>query len=133
MPVITCLLVDDDPDDQEIFMLALTRLAYPVRCVTADDGLDAIEQLNADSSFVPDYIFLDLNMPRMDGFQCLAAIKKMDHLAHVPVIIYTTSAEQHDKDKSYELGCYQFITKPISITELKEMLDDVFMANSQLT
>lgn len=132
MPTLTCLLVDDDIDDQEIFKLALKHLPYAVQCITADDGMDALDQLNADQSFVPDYIFLDLNMPRMDGFQTLVAIKQLARLADVPVIIYTTSAEQRDMHRSKELGCYRFITKPISINDLKTILTDVFWGSKPL-
>ncbi len=91
--------------------------------------MDAFEQLNGDHSFVPDYIFLDLNMPRMDGFQTLAAIKQIAHLDAVPVIIYTTSTEQRDMDRSHSLGCYRFITKPVSIKDLTFILNDIFSAN----
>ena len=70
----TCLLVDDDEDDAEIFSIALNEANPDIKCLTAADGLEALEMLR-DPSFIPDYIFLDLNMPLMTGKECLVEIR----------------------------------------------------------
>jgi len=121
-----CLLIDDDLDDQEIFMLALESLSPDLHCTTACSGYEALLRLNPEARRTPDYIFLDLNMPRMNGKECLAEIKKLPHLQHVPVIIYSTSCSQKDMADTRELGATDFITKPHSVTELSETLRTFF-------
>ena len=118
---ITCLLVDDDEDDKEIFFLALRDVNPSIKCHVASDGLEALSMLD-DPSAVPDYIFLDLNMPLMSGKECLVEIKKRPHLKHIPVIIFSTSASQKDIQDSLELGAASFITKPPLIASLTERL-----------
>ncbi len=119
---IICFLIDDDKDDQEIFMLALEDMDIQVECVTANDGNEALLKFAQDETFLPDYIFLDLNMPRINGKQCLIEIKKIDHLKNVPIIIYSTSSAQKDKMETEKLGATAFITKPSSISEFTKIL-----------
>lgn len=123
-----CLLVDDDEDDTEIFALAASEADSSIDCVFASDGIAALSLL-ADKTFVPDFIFLDLNMPLMSGRECLVEIKKRPHLAHVPVIIYSTSASRRDITETKELGASSFITKPALISALTERLLEVFEGN----
>lgn len=129
---ITCFLIDDDKDDQEIFMLALEDMNISVSCITANDGNEALVHLTKDESFLPDFIFLDLNMPRINGKQCLAEIKKMGHLKDVPVIIYSTSSAQKDKTETEMLGATAFITKPSSISEFTKILSFYLIDKNQL-
>jgi CheY-like chemotaxis protein len=121
----TCLLVDDDEDDREIFCLALQHVAPSINCITASDGLEALSILK-DRSFVPDYIFLDLNMPRMDGKECLKEIRRHGHLTHVPVIIFSTSSTDRDREETKNLGASSFITKPPLVSTLSKKLSDIF-------
>lgn len=121
----TILLIDDDADDQEIFALAVDEVNPSYQCVTAKNGIEALEKLK-DGEVKPDCIFLDLNMPRMNGKQCLAEIKKHSELYHIPVVIYTTSSEHRDKDQMLAMGASAFITKPPHIDELITGLGDVF-------
>lgn len=120
----TCLLVDDDEDDTEIFAIAMGEADPSIDCVFASDGSSALSMLE-NNSFVPDYIFLDLNMPQMSGKECLAEIRKRPHLSGVPVIIFSTSASQRDIDDTQELGASSFITKPPLIATLTEKLLEV--------
>lgn len=122
---ITCLLVDDDDDDKEIFCLALNDANPLIKCHLACDGLEALSMLK-DSTFIPDFIFLDLNMPLMSGKECLIEIKKRPHLKDTPVIIFSTSASQKDVQDTIELGAASFITKPPLISSLTERLLEVF-------
>src|ERR1051325_7487517 len=94
---ITCVLIDDDADDQDVFLLALEAVDKSIRCHIANDGVEALQMLSVGKGFSPDYIFLDLNMPRMNGKQCLGQIKKIDCLRNIPVIIYSTTADQKDR------------------------------------
>ena len=120
-----CLLVDDDEDDQEIFCLALEKVDPSINCLTASDGREALLMLK-NKSVTPDYIFLDLNMPQMDGKECLKEIRKHDHLRNIPVIIFTTSSAPRDVEETKRLGATSFITKPPLVSTLAKKLLDVF-------
>ena len=120
----SCLLIDDDDDDKEIFCIALSEVDPSIECHTAIDGIQALDMLQ-DPSFVPDYIFLDLNMPLMSGKECLVEIKKRPHLRNTPVIIFSTSASQKDIEETRELGAASFITKPPLISTLTDRLGEV--------
>ena len=122
----TCFLIDDDIDDQEIFTLVLKSVNPSITCITANDGIEAITKLTAEETFNPDFIFLDLNMPRMDGKECLQEIKKIDRLIRVPVIIYSTSTEQNDVLVTRALGASGYLEKQSSVAELRNRLAHFF-------
>jgi CheY-like chemotaxis protein len=126
----TCFLIDDDADDQEIFALALTQLNEALECQIANNGFEALQLLKK-TRFLPDYIFLDLNMPKMNGKECLKELKKNERLKSIPVVIYTTSSSTMDMLDTKQLGASAFITKPFSLTELTETLNQFFEKNNQ--
>ena len=95
--------------------MALNEADKDIQCLVANDGIEAIKKLSEDTSFVPDFIFLDINMPRMNGMQCLAEIKKLDHLENVKIIMFSTSADRKMISKSKELGATEFLLKPSAI------------------
>jgi CheY-like chemotaxis protein len=109
-----CFLVDDDEDDQEIFKMALKEMNMNISCVSAYSGNEAIKKLK-NGKFIPQYIFLDLNMPRMNGKQCLTEIKKMTHLERIPVFIYSTSSDNLVIAETKQLGATDYIIKPSSV------------------
>ncbi|MFY0253525.1 response regulator [Chitinophaga sp. 30R24] len=117
------LLIDDDIDDRMIFGEVLKELAPDIIYHEAINGEDALTKLA--QNLVPDLIFLDLNMPRVDGKQFLAEIRQLDHLKHIPVIIYTTSSHESDKKETKELGASYFLTKPNSLHELTHILTGI--------
>ncbi|MDR6570205.1 Response regulator receiver domain-containing protein [Chitinophaga ginsengisegetis] len=117
------LLIDDDIDDRMIFGEVLKELAPDIIYHEAINGEDALFKLN--NNLVPDLIFLDLNMPRIDGKQFLAEIQQQDHLKHIPIVIYTTSSHESDKKETRELGASYFLTKPNSLHELTHILVDL--------
>ena len=116
-----CLLIDDDADDREIFSLALSEADPEVECVMAGSGFDALEKLKP-AAFVPDFIFLDLNMPGMTGRECLKEIRRMDRLDNTPVIVYSTSSVSRDVQETRKMGANDYISKPTSISELTALL-----------
>lgn len=126
MPPLICLLVDDDPDDREIFALALEEVDNACRLVTAKSGGEAIELLKNDQTFRPDFIFLDLNMPLMDGKECLSELKKINHINGVPIIIFSTSSYHKDVEDTKQLGAAYFLTKPSSLKALTDFLIEIF-------
>jgi CheY-like chemotaxis protein len=121
-----CLLVDDDLDDHEIFAIALKESKKSIDVVRAYDGAEALARLRDESFDRPDFIFLDLNMPKMDGKQCLEELKKNSALKEIPVVIYSTSSEIRDLIDAQRLGAIAFIVKSASIHELAAALQDFF-------
>ena len=121
----TCFLIDDDVDDQEIFVMALNQLDIQFHCFVASIGNDSLHKLKRET-VLPDYIFLDLNMPRMNGKECLKELKKNERLQNIPVIIYTTSSSKADIEDTLKLGAAGFITKPFSLKELTDTLTQFF-------
>jgi CheY-like chemotaxis protein len=114
-------LVDDDIDDHEIFKSALAKVNQDLALITATNGYEALEALSV-ANTLPDYIFVDLNMPRMGGLQFLKEIKQTEILKDIPVIIYTTSSNPGDIAKTKELGAVSFVTKPSRFSELCSFL-----------
>lgn len=118
----TCLLIDNDTDDQEIFNMALREVDQTICCIMADDGLSAIDNLTTDPGFRPSYIFIDMNMPLMDGKQCLQAIRKIPGYAEVPIYIYSTAANPTLVAEAKKLGATDFIMKPTGFRQLVDLL-----------
>ncbi|PUZ21858.1 response regulator [Chitinophaga parva] len=125
----TCLIVDDDVDDQEIFSMALRECGRDYPCIFINNAIDALAELTA-GDLRPQYIFLDLNMPRMNGIQALEQLREMPNLSHIPVVIYSTSMEELYLDKTRALGAAAFITKPPTLRLLSQALDDFFNQQS---
>lgn len=115
------LLIDDDADDQEIFLSALAFIDNQIRCSIVADGQEGIRHLNVSES-LPDLIFLDLNMPVMNGMQFLQELKGSHRAKNVPVVIYSTASDQQTIRQALELGAFQFYTKPEKFSELVSML-----------
>ena len=118
------LIIDDDEDDRELFSYALSNVSSDVTCVEAVDGEDGLRLLR-ENDCNPDYIFLDLNMPRVDGILFLGKMRRDRRLRNIPVIIYTTSKFQNDKEKCVGLGAVHFITKPTTISEIESAISFV--------
>src|SRR5690349_11780127 len=114
------LIVDDDSDDRELFMEALREIDETVLCTYATNGQNALKTLKDPAFNRPDYIFLDLNMPIMDGKQCLRQLKKMSRTKEIPVIIFTTSSLVEDEIEVQQLGATFFFTKPDFFGQLVE-------------
>jgi CheY-like chemotaxis protein len=123
------LLVDDDSDDRELFLEAVGEIDPAIRCSTAENGEKALQLLRLMEP-LPDFIFLDLNMPCVDGRECLARIKMADRLRNIPVVIYSTSASPKDIIDTRELGAFCFSTKPASYRGLKKVIEDILFGRS---
>lgn len=114
-------LVDDDADEQWIFNTALNAVDPTIELSRAANGQDAIRQL-ASSSSQPDVIFLDLNMPVMNGLECLRRLKSDPGLSGIPTIMYSTTADPQTISQSRAMGAEDFITKPYNFEELVDAL-----------
>lgn len=130
--LIKCFLIDDDADDQEIFGQALESTGKSIRCTFANDGVEALEKLNADESFIPDFIFIDMNMPRMNGIQCLEAIRKLTRLKGVTLYMYSTAADPKSIAITQSLGAREFIIKPSNFNDLTQKLTQIFNNENSL-
>ena len=113
-----CFFIDDDEDDRNFFCTAIGQINSSIECVFAKDGHNAIEQLNSDVLFIPDFIFIDMNMPMMNGSECLAIIKSIDRLQNVPVYIYSTTASSRLIEEVMAAGARDFLVKPSSMAEM---------------
>lgn len=121
------LIVDDDTEDQEILGIVIHDIDEMIECRCVKTGEDALQTLSQIRDLQPGYIFLDLNLPFMSGFECLDAIKKNKLLQDIPVIIYSTSTRESDKQKAKELGAVSYISKPNSVMELRNVLQEFFV------
>jgi two-component system response regulator len=125
-----CILVaDDDTDDQFMLKEAFASLNFDKEIRTVENGEELLDYLNVKGKFsnellpVPKLILLDLNMPKIDGRQCLRLIKANPQYCKIPIIIFSTSNNPEDISQSYELGANSYIIKPYSYNELVEIID----------
>jgi CheY-like chemotaxis protein len=121
------LLVDDDTDDQDVFNLAINSIAKPIKVITAGNGEEAIDLL-LNYPQKPTAIFLDLNMPRMNGCQFLRTIRDYSGLNDIPVFVYSTSSNSADIAETKRLGAKRFFTKPDNIREIATIVKDALEA-----
>lgn len=118
------LLIDDDEDDREIFENAVRRLQRALDYQAHDSAVTAYKALTS-RDFVPDLIFLDLNMPVMNGQEFLKKIKGDSALKDIPVIIFSTSSNFKNISETMELGAHDYITKPYTFEELVKILEKI--------
>lgn len=120
------LLADDDEDDCLLFEDALKEIC-PEQSIltTANDGFLLMQLLTHPTPDSPDIIFLDLNMPVKNGFQCLSEIRKNEDLKAIPVVIFSTTAQKEAIDKVYRDGASLYIRKPGSFVKLKNVIERV--------
>jgi CheY-like chemotaxis protein len=126
------LIVDDDEDDRLLLAEALNEVQPDVNCLTAGNGEEALKFLRLTGCSKPDIIFVDLNMPRFNGLQCLRELKKDELLQNIPVIVYTTSKLHTDREQALKTGACHFLTKPSSFKELCGMLAKILNRQSLL-
>jgi CheY-like chemotaxis protein len=112
-------IIDDDIDDQRFLIDVLTEIDPSAQCYTAFNGRTAINNLKNHAIPLPDTIFLDINMPGLNGKECLAEFKRMPHLEHIPIIMYTTSSNKLDIQETIQMGAFYFLTKKPTIKELR--------------
>jgi CheY-like chemotaxis protein len=123
VPVV--LLVEDDPGDVLMVTEALERSENPPLLYVAGDGQEALDILNQEDTERPDLILLDLNMPRMDGREALAALKADERLRAIPVVVFTTSDAEADVLASYQRHANAYVTKPLDLEALESVVDQI--------
>ena len=114
----TFLMADDDPDDVDMFRDALLIIDPSIVFYYAKDGRGLLDKLEDKNLEKPDIIFLDINMPVMNGWECLAKLKQYELYRNIPVIIYSTSFHPKEIEKAFEMGALCFFTKPTEFNHL---------------
>ncbi len=122
MKVYKFLFIDDDPDESELFQIALVEIGQPFEHLTKKDGLEAINFLKTTRTYIPDYIFLDLNIPFIDGRECLREIRNLKHLSNTPVIIYSGISEKECIEELQSLSATHYMIKPKRVSMLAKLL-----------
>ena len=123
-PVINLLLADDDSDDRLFFKEALEELSISATLSSVQDGEQLMDFLSNTSDHLPSVLFLDLNMPRKNGFECLTEIKQDILLKDLPVIVFSTSFDLETINHLYENGAHYYIRKPAEFSKLKTVIND---------
>lgn len=121
------LLVEDNPDDQALLLRAMRKNNLANEIVVANDGVEALDYLfgrgsfsKRDLSVQPELILLDLKLPRVGGFEVLQALRADERTKYIPVVVLTSSAEDADMVRSYDLGANSFVQKPVDFEEFVE-------------
>lgn len=123
----TLLIVEDNPDDVELTLLAFEQTGLQENVVIARDGVEAIDYLFAEnrSEPLPNLILLDLQLPRINGLEVLRQIRANARTRFLPIVILTTSNEESDRLKGYGLGCNSYIRKPVDYEQFLNVIQQM--------
>lgn len=116
------LLADDDIDDCDFFKDALETLPIITRLTIVHDGEELMRYLHENSTRLPHVLFLDVNMPRKNGYECLAEIKKNDTLKDLPVVMFSTSNERDKINILFRNGANIYVRKPGNFIQLVQII-----------
>lgn len=136
---IQILLADDDNDDLFLFREALSELPIFTHLETVHDGEQLMEYLFENVNQLPNILFLDLNMPRKNGFECLTEIKSNDRLKQLPVVMFSTSYPRDSRYENdiinmlYKIGAQNYIRKPTQFSDLKQAINKILLTLKQDT
>lgn len=126
------LLVEDNPDDEALALRALQKHAFAKQIVVVRDGAEALEYLFGTGSYVhrdqtinPHLILLDLNLPKIDGFEVLRQVRNDERTCYTPVVILTTSDEESDRMQSYRLCANSYVRKPVDFNQFAEAIGQI--------
>lgn len=134
----TILLVEDNAQDAELTIRAFEVNRLSSNVVIVSDGVEAMEYLNCTGAYSgrekenPAVLLLDIKMPRMDGIEVLHAVRKKEELRLLPVVMLTSSREEPDLRKCYELGVNAYIVKPVNFSDFVEAIKHIGVFWSQL-
>ena len=125
------ILADDDEDDRLLFTDAFEELRINTKVNTFNDGVELMEYLNTPNAVLPNVLFLDLNMPKKNGIECLYDIKKDDRFSEIAIAIFSTSSSEEHIEETFVQGANIYIKKPSDFSTLKKVLSDVVTINWQ--
>ncbi len=121
---LTALYVEDDDSTYLLVQTALVEAGLPVRLLRACDGDEGIAMLKSDPA--PDAVLLDLNLPRVSGFEVLADMQRRNQIPGLPVYVLSTSAVPKDRERALQMGARDFHTKPSSFDGLVKLMESIF-------
>ena len=121
------LLADDDEADRLIFKEAFSEMKIKTVIHTVNDGVQLMDWISKNSNNLPNLLFLDLNMPKKNGFECLKEIRKNESLNEISIAIYSTSSSAKDIEETFLNGANIYIHKPNNFNELKAVLEKAAM------
>lgn len=125
------ILADDDEDDRLFFTDAFKELKINTKVETFSDGVELMDYLNAEDTVLPHVLFLDLNMPKKNGLECLHEIKSNPKFDDIAIAIYSTSSSEDHIEETFVNGANIYIQKPNDFNTLKKILSDVVAINWQ--
>ena len=125
------ILADDDEDDRLFFTDAFDELKINTKVSTFNDGVELMNYLNQPDVALPNVLFLDLNMPKKNGIECLHEIKQNEKFNDIAIAIFSTSSSEEHIEETFVSGANIYIKKPSDFTTLKKVLSDVVTINWQ--
>ena len=125
------ILADDDEDDRLFFTDAFGELKINTKVETYNDGVELMNYLNSEEARLPQVLFLDLNMPRKNGIECLHEIKSNSKFNDIAIAIYSTSSSEEHIEETFVSGANIYIKKPNDFEALKKVLSEVVAINWQ--
>lgn len=125
------ILADDDEDDRMFFTDAFDELKINTKVQTYNDGVELMNYLNMEDAILPNVLFLDLNMPKKNGIECLHEIKANKRFDDIAIAIYSTSSSEEHIEETFVNGANIYIKKPNDFNTLKKVLSDVVTINWQ--
>ena len=128
---INIILADDDRDDRLFFTDAFDELGMNTKVITYNNGVELMDFLKSEDAIMPNVLFLDLNMPKKSGIECLNEIKASSKMSEIAIAIYSTSASEEDIEETFVLGANIYIKKPTDFKALKKVLAEVVSINWQ--
>ena len=125
------ILADDDEDDRLLFTDAFKELRINTKVNTFNDGVELMDYLNSPNAILPNILFLDLNMPKKNGIECLHEIKKIEKFSDIAIAIFSTSSSEEHIQETFVQGANIYIKKPSDYITLKKVLAEVITINWQ--
>ncbi|HEX2533387.1 MAG TPA: response regulator [Chitinophagaceae bacterium] len=119
-------IIDDDEDDIEFLQMAVREVDASCECAGFSNSTEALGLLTHTENGLPDYIFLDLNMPRLNGRSCLQQLKRHQRLSEIPVVIYSTSQRSSDREEMLQMGAAYYFSKPVLYQDVLQIVETVF-------
>jgi CheY-like chemotaxis protein len=127
----TILLAEDNPNDVELILEALSNKNLAYRVVVVNDGVEALEYLRYEGKYkmreieTPAVILLDIKMPRMSGIEVLETVRANPELKLIPIVMLSSSRQEHDLNKCYQLGVNAYVVKPVSFVKFIDAVIDI--------
>jgi len=128
---LSIVLAEDDKDDCFLFDEVIGEIPLTIDLTIVHDGVELMELLSNESKNFPHALFLDLNMPRKNGFECLTDIRANSNFTHLPIVIFSTSFDPEIANRLYKKGAYYYMRKPSSFSKLKKVIHQAINQISQ--